>query len=549
MTQNQAHGVCTNLPESCRLAASGQPQALGASGGRCSECGATLMAPAGALPSASPVRWLLPLLALLLTGAALWWWLQRAPVASVAPAVAASAAAVAVVTAPAPASGPPAPGGAGDTTVRLHGSNTVGAALAPALVKAFLAREGYTSVERQSGANAEESVLIGRRVDGASLRVELQAHGTATAFQSLAAGTADIGMASRPIKADELTATSQLGDLAAEGSEYVIALDGVAVIVHPSNPLQRLSIAQIRDLFSGRVTDWAAVGGPAGPVTVYARDDKSGTWDTFRALVLDKLPLLAAAHRHEDSRALSDAVAADPQAIGFVGLPYARQAKTLAVADGTANALRPSRFTVATEDYALSRRLYFYVARNAPPLVRKLADFAVSDEAQKIAQAEGYIGQIPEADDGVGAAAAEALPAEYLRLTRGARRLAVNLRFKPGADQLDNKALRDMTRITRLLESRLGSSQHLMLLGFSDKQGDPCANLMISVQRAQSVARDLGTYGLKAAAVQGYGSAAPVATNDTPSGRERNRRVEVWVSERAVEPVVPARCREVRLHE
>ncbi|MEX8493792.1 substrate-binding domain-containing protein [Sphaerotilus sp.] len=537
MTQIQTHGVCTNLPESCRLAASRQPQALDTGGGRCSECGATLMAPAGAVRSAAPVRWLLPLLALLLVGSALWWWLHRTPASPVAP-----AAAVTAVVAVASASGPPVTGEAGSSTIRLHGSNTVGAALAPALVKAFLAREGYTSVERQPGANAEESVLIGRRADGASLRVELQAHGTATAFQSLAAGAADIGMASRAVKADELAATSVLGDLSAEGSEYVIALDGVALIVHPSNPLQRLSIAQIRDLFSGRVTDWAAVGGPAGPVTVYARDDKSGTWDTFRALVLDKQPLVASAHRHEDSRELSDAVAADPQAIGFVGLPYARQAKTLAVADGSANALRPSRFTVATEDYALSRRLYFYVARNAPPLVRKLADFAVSDEAQKIAQAEGYIGQIPEADEGVGAAAAEALPTEYTRLTHGARRLAVNLRFKPGVDKLDNKALRDMARISRLLESRLGPSQHLMLLGFSDGQGDPCANLTISVQRAQSVARDLGTYGLKAAAVQGYGSAAPVASNDTSSGRERNRRVEVWMSDRAIEPVAPARC-------
>lgn len=537
----QTHGVCTNLPEACRLAASGQPQSLDAGSGRCSECGATLMAAAtGAQRTASPLKWLLPLLGLLLVGAALWWWLQRAPATPVAPTVAATSAAVVAATASMPAK----PNAASPGTIRLHGSNTVGAALAPALAKAFLAREGYTEVERQAGANAEESALIGRRpADGAQLRIELQAHGTATAFQSLTTGAADIGMASRAIKADELSATTALGDLSAEGSEYVIALDGVAVIVHPSNPLQRLSIEQIRDLFSGKVTDWSALGGPAGAVTVYARDDKSGTWDTFRSLVLDKTPLVSGARRFEDSRALSDAVAADPQAIGFVGLPYARQAKTLAVADGNANALRPSRFTVATEDYALSRRLYFYVARNAAPMARKLADFAVSDEAQKIAQAEGYVGQIPEADDGVGAVATEALPAEYTRLTRGARRLAVNLRFKPGVDKLDNKALRDMARITRLMENRLGQPQHLMLLGFSDGLGDPCVNLTISVQRAQSVARDLGTYGIKAAVVQGYGSAAPVATNATASGRERNRRVEVWTSDRPVAPVAPAGCR------
>jgi phosphate transport system substrate-binding protein len=532
-----ARGVCTNLPDACALAASRQPQPLDAQGGRCSGCGAALMVPSptsasvGDHPTATPVRrwlpWLLAL-ALLVGGLLAWWWSGRA---ATPPAAAQAAPSVAT-----PASGTP--------RIRLHGSNTVGATLAPALARAFLASEGHDDIQEQPGAVAEERLLVGRRPsDNARIEVELHAHGTGTAFTSLAQGKADIGMASRAVKAEELHATQALGDLSAEGSEYVIALDGVAVIVHPSNPLQRLTLAQIRDLFSGRVADWSALGAPAGAVRLHARDDKSGTWDTFRSLVLDKVALAPGATRYEDSRALSDAVSADPLAIGFIGLPYIRTAKTLAVADGAAEALRPSRFTVATEDYALARRLHFYVARDADPLARRLADFAVTEAGQQIAQSAGFVGQFPEADERSGGAAATGdLPAEYRRLTGSARRLAVNLRFRPGVDRLDNKALRDVTRITRRMEARDGRPRQLMLLGFSDNQGDRCANLTLSVQRAQAVGRELGTYGIRPAVVQGYGLAAPVASNDTAAGRERNRRVEVWLLDGPVPAVAPATC-------
>jgi phosphate transport system substrate-binding protein len=354
------------------------------------------MAPAaGAAAPARPLLRAWPLLLGLLLGLLAAGWLAMRWAGGAATATTATTAA----SAPESMTHPVA--GKASVTIRLHGSNTVGATLAPALARAFLSREGYDQIDVRDGADAEERVVSGRRpADGDRIDIEVAAHGTATAFTALAEGRADIGMASRPIRADERTATQALGDLAAEGSEYVVALDGVAVIVHPSNPLQRLTIEQIRQLFSGQVSDWSALGAPAGPVHLHARDDRSGTWDTFRALVLDKVPLAATATRHEDSRVLSDAVSVDPQAIGFIGLPYVRSAKTLAVADGRAEPLRPSRFTVATEDYALSRRLHFYVARDAQPLARKLADFAVSEAGQQIAQTSGFVGQIPDAEEG-----------------------------------------------------------------------------------------------------------------------------------------------------
>ena len=314
------------------------------------------------------------------------------------------------------------------------------------------------------------------------------------------------------------------------------------MLVHPGNTVPRLSLAQLRGIFSGQITDWSAVGGTAGPIKVLARDEKSGTWDTFKALVMGKDALVASARRVEDSGELSDAVALDPQAIGFAGLPYVRNARAVAVSDGDAAPLRPSRFTVSTEDYPLSRRLFLYVSPQASELARRFANFAVSDEAQRVADAQGFIGQVPDTGESTAASPAADLPASYRQLTGQARRLSVNLRFTAGADQLDNKARRDLDRIVKLLEGRSRQNERVLLLGFSDKSGPDCGNTRLSQQRADSVARELATYGVRPAVAHGYGPVAPVAANDTPAGRERNRRVEVWLTSANVAALPPASC-------
>ena len=121
-----------------------------------------------------------------------------------------------------------------------------------------------------------------------------------------------------------------------------------------------LNKEQIAQVFSGAITDWAKVHGSGGQINLYARDDKSGTYDTFKTLVLGPAPLAGSAKRFEDSRALSDAVAADAGGIGFVGLPYVHDAKAIAVSETGTRALLPNRLTIATEDYPLSRRLFLY---------------------------------------------------------------------------------------------------------------------------------------------------------------------------------------------
>src|SRR5262249_32335289 len=146
------------------------------------------------------------------------------------------------------------------------------------------------------------------------------AHGSGTATPGLASGKALIGMASRALNEAELTQLAQqgFGDMRSAENEHVVGLDGIIVIVSPANPIAKLSLQQLRGIFSGAAFDWSQVGGKPGSINVYARDAKSGTFDTFKTLVLDpgKQKLTGTAQRLESSNELSDLVANDPSGIG-----------------------------------------------------------------------------------------------------------------------------------------------------------------------------------------------------------------------------------------
>jgi phosphate transport system substrate-binding protein len=334
-------------------------------------------------------------------------------------------------------------------------------------------------------------------------------------------------MASRKIKADEIGKLSSLGDMTSPANEYVVGLDGIAVIVNQANPVASLTTQQLSQIFSGQVTDWSAVGGRNGSIRLYARDDKSGTFDSFKSMVLGSGQLSSSAKRFEDSAALSDAVAADPNGIGFIGLPYVRSAKAIAVAERGAMPMLPNRFTVATEDYPLSRRLYFYTAGNPQnKYTRKFVQFAISKPGQDIVAENAFVAQTVVGHAETVAAGA---PAEYKRLTSGAERLSVDFRFRTGRSDLDNKALVDLDRVIGFVSDLHYSGSGVLLFGFADSTGSADINQKLSLDRAKTVEQQFQQRGLRPGTVRGYGSDLPVASNDTQEGREKNRRVEIWV--------------------
>lgn len=412
--------------------------------------------------------------------------------------------------------------------LRIHGSNTIGAKLVPQLVKDWLHTKGFAVLKNKQIAK-EEKLMTAFDDQGNELKVEIHAYGSSTAFADLAAGSTDLGMSSRPIKAKEIQKLKFLGRLDAPGSEFVIALDGLAIIVHPQNPLRQLQKNILKDIFSGKIADWSELELPKGKINIYARDNNSGTYDTFRALVLGKkTPLISGAKRFASNARLSEAVSKDTNAIGFVGLAYIGKSKALAVADSGASPMFPIPFYVGTEDYVLSRRLFLYVPSNDPhPLAVEFAEFAETKSAQDKAEQVGFVSQNIIANR---FSIPKDAPEEYKTLIRNAERLSLNIRFRPGYTILDNKALRDVDRLIDFMSQEENRDRKLMLFGFADaKEELPYASLSLSINRADAVADYLLKKGVAPHRIRGYGQEMPVTNNETDRGRHYNRRVELWI--------------------
>ncbi|WP_176513182.1 substrate-binding domain-containing protein [Pseudomonas faucium] len=412
--------------------------------------------------------------------------------------------------------------------LRVQGSNTIGAALMPALVQGQLRAQQASAIEQRPGALANETVITAHDAQGQALRIDIAAHGSSTGFTALGRGDADLAASSRPISDAEAQQLKALGDLRAARAEQVIGLDGVAVIVHPDNPLPQLSTQQLAQIYAGQIQRWEQLGVAGGAIHLYARDDRSGTFETFKALVLEphQATLAAQVQRFEASDELAARVLADRQAIGFSSLAAVHGAKVLAIAEGDAPAMLPERPLVASEDYPLSRRLYLYLPANAKPQAKALADFAQSPAGQAIVAEQGFVSQQINAQP---VPAQADMPPRYRSLAQQAQRLSVNFRFQEGSASLDNKALRDVQRVADYLRQAGKLQSKAVLVGFGDPKETPGRAALLSRLRAQAVRRELARDGVEVLQVTGMGDELPVAGNDLEQGRLRNRRVEVWV--------------------
>ena len=413
--------------------------------------------------------------------------------------------------------------------LRIQGSNTIGANLGPALVSAMLAEQGLHDIHSVPVIPPNEHTIVGTTAQGRQIRVDVAAHGSGTGFTALAAGHADLVASSRPIKDRELVDLERLGDLKSPSAEQVIAIDGLAIILHPRNPLNQLDTEQLAQVFSGQISRWEQLGGVGGAIHLYARDGQSGTWETFKELVLNRngQSLSSTAQRFESSEELSDTVSRDPQAIGFIGLPYIREAKAVAIVDGASQPMLPLTSLIASEDYPLSRRLFLYLppATNNP-WAKALVAFTQSPQGQAIVGQNGFVAQSVQADNVMPGAH---MPEQYQALTREAQRLSVNFRFEEGSASLDNKARQDLLRVVDYLSAHGKLDKQVTLVGFGDAKDDSQRAQLLSRLRAMAVRRELVKSGVVLREIRGYGAQMPVAANTEDEGRLKNRRVEVWV--------------------
>ena len=421
---------------------------------------------------------------------------------------------------------------------RVAGSNTVGARLAPSCAKDYLINIGLDDVEVRPASVANEQMIQGR-VAGTEhwQQIFIAAHGSSTGFKSLLSGEADLAVSSRPIKGKEVKKLLRFGNMRSPEAEHTVAIDGLAVLVHPSNPVDSLTVQQVAQIFAGQIDNWRLVGGPDLAISLYARDDRSGTWDTFKNLVFAKRYQLSPdANRFESNDELSDRVSEDVGAIGFSGLASVRKAKLLAVADDNTHPLLPRRLTVATEDYPLSRRLFIYQPRDAAGQskhVDAFIDHCLSERGQTLVADVGFVTQnIIAVDQPV----YENAPVAYQNLASKAQRLSVNFRFNNGSSVLDNKALKDIERVALYLSQPEQQGRDVYLVGFTDANTQQRHDNLIARFRALSVQAKLMREKVAVTSSYSLGAFMPIASEKNRIAKLKNARVEIWV-ERAVEKV------------
>lgn len=242
----------------------------------------------------------------------------------------------------------------------IKGSNTFGEELGPRLIEAF-------------------------RAQRPGVEIQLERKGTASGIAALLAGECDIASASRTLMEDEMRLARSRG---IRPKTYLVGFYAVAVVVNEHNPVSELSDRQVREIFTGRVTNWSDVGGRGAPIRLCIRDAKSGTHLGFRELAMGNEPYAPGAVPYESYEEIAAAVRADADAIGYVGMNFAGMTGIKPV---MINGIRPSMLAVNEGLYPYARAVRFYTnpARETP-VARAFIRFVQSRDGQRIVQETGF---------------------------------------------------------------------------------------------------------------------------------------------------------------
>src|SRR3981081_4035709 len=242
----------------------------------------------------------------------------------------------------------------------IKGSDTLGAKLVPQLAEQFKSQHSGTTFD-------------------------IAAEGSTTGIAAIIDGTAEIGMSSRRAK------PAEVGAAAAKGKNLkptIVAYDGIAVIVNSANPIKALTKKQVEQIFTGDVTDWSAVGGSGGKISIYTRNTSSGTYSDFKELAMKKRDYAPGAQKMAGNEQIASEVGRNPAGIGYVGMAYTKAGgvKVMPI-DGVS----PSTQTVHAKTYPYARPRFYYTNGEPSGLAKEFLDFTIGPTGQKIVAQVGFV--------------------------------------------------------------------------------------------------------------------------------------------------------------
>jgi phosphate transport system substrate-binding protein len=259
---------------------------------------------------------------------------------------------------------------------------------------------GPATTIQNKGSDTMVNIALGWAEAYGQIRPEVQiavtGGGSGTGIASLINGTVDMANASRPIKPEERS-QAEVNNISPR--EHVVAQDAIAIVVHPSNPVNRLTVPQLSAIFAGKITNWRQVGGGNAPIVLLSRESNSGTHVFFLEHVVrqgdsqDRTLFSPNTLLMPSSEGISAEVRQNPNAIGYDGLGYVTDdQKVVAVAvDVNAPYVLPTLDTVRDESYPIARELYIYTAGEPEGAIRDYLRWIVGPEGQRIVEELGFV--------------------------------------------------------------------------------------------------------------------------------------------------------------
>ncbi len=255
-----------------------------------------------------------------------------------------------------------------DTAVPVVGEDTG--------ISGSLSLVGSTTVQPVAEVLGEQFMA-----ENPGVSIDIQGGGSSVGVKSAGEGSADIGMASREIKESELVEFPQL-------NVVVIARDGIAVVVHPDVAVENLTMEQVREIFSGTVTNWNQVGGPDQAIFVVSREEGSGTRAAFEEMVMGEDVLIAAnAILQSSNGAVRTTVATTPNSIGFLSFGYIDESVKIVSIEGVA----PTEENAANGTYPVVRPLNMLTDGEPSGVEKAFLEFVLGAEGQALVRDEGYL--------------------------------------------------------------------------------------------------------------------------------------------------------------
>src|SRR5512135_850548 len=273
--------------------------------------------------------------------------------------------------------------------------SVLGALVAVALIVSGCSGGSGTGTKAVTVKGSDTMVILGQRWaetymgEHPGTRIQVTGGGSGTGIAALINGGTDICEASRPMKDKEREQVRARHGK--DVKEIPVALDGVAIYVNQSSPIQSLSEPQIKGIYTGKITNWRDVGGQDQKIVAYSRENNSGTYVFFKEHVLNNEDFARDIQTLPGTAAVVNAVSKDPASIGYGGIAYATGIRALAVkADDASEAIKPSMESVRNGQYPLSRSLFFYTIGEPEGEVKAFIDWVLGTEGQKICEAVGY---------------------------------------------------------------------------------------------------------------------------------------------------------------